>query len=610
MRHHVLGLLALLTFVPATLMADGGVYRFMVDLLRVQNDQVSVTCYPPTSFTSEEVTFVFPVVTPGTYEHQDWSRYVVEFKAFTESGRELPTRKSEDNQFVIERARELHHVEYRLDDSFDDRDTSKPTIFPPSGTCFQADTLFVLNHAGIIGYFDGRTRDIFQIMVQKSPRLTATSGLRVQRMTDSLDVYSTGSYDQLVDSPVMYSVADTTTFDVNGMKVLVAVAHPTKHDFDATMRGPIEATTKSIAKFLKTMPVDHYSFLFYLWNGDTTHVAVRNLGFGAWEHSYSSFYFLGARNPERGVQEIAAHEFLHILIPLNLHSEEIDHFNFRTPKMSKHLWLYEGVTEYFSDLALVSDSSVTTETFRSRIESKIRNSARLPKTFSMTTFSRNILADSNQKIYPVIYEIGAVNGFLLDILLRKESNGERGLLSLVQTLGEKYGPSTSFKDDSLFDIIERATSKNIGAYLRSYVDGRSSQLPYDSVLSMIGWRYHTKKVNSTWTYGFTADHERMQHDTALYIKASGTNQLGVLDGDRVVAVNGKPIDWSAPSWMATLFQPAQGDVITITILREGATVDLSGKASKFNREEKHVIEPVDKPTEAQLKLRHAVLGGS
>ena len=28
------------------------------------------------------------------------------------------------------------------------------------------------------------------------------------------------------------------------------------------------------------------------------------------------------------------------------HSEEIGNFDFQKPKMSRHLWLYEGLTEY------------------------------------------------------------------------------------------------------------------------------------------------------------------------------------------------------------------------------------------------------------------------
>jgi predicted metalloprotease with PDZ domain len=36
--------------------------------------------------------------------------------------------------------------------------------------------------------------------------------------------------------------------------------------------------------------------------------------------------------------------------PLSIHSKEIQDFDYNDPKMSQHLWMYEGVTEYFANL--------------------------------------------------------------------------------------------------------------------------------------------------------------------------------------------------------------------------------------------------------------------
>jgi predicted metalloprotease with PDZ domain len=35
---------------------------------------------------------------------------------------------------------------------------------------------------------------------------------------------------------------------------------------------------------------------------------------------------------------------------LSIHSKEIQDFDYNDPKMSEHLWMYEGVTEYFANL--------------------------------------------------------------------------------------------------------------------------------------------------------------------------------------------------------------------------------------------------------------------
>jgi hypothetical protein len=117
-------------------------------------------------------------------------------------------------------------------------------------------------------------------------------------------------------------------------------------------------------------------------------------GFGALEHNHCSFYFLpessNSSNVASTIRDVCTHEFLHILTPLNVHSREIEDFNFRVPVMSQHLWMYEGVTEYFSLLAQLQDKELTEEKFFKKIRVKMIQSAAFG-TFSMTDMSKNVI---------------------------------------------------------------------------------------------------------------------------------------------------------------------------------------------------------------------------
>ena len=133
-------------------------------------------------------------------------------------------------------------------------------------------------------------------------------------------------------------------------------------------------------------------------------------GYGALEHNYSSLYFL----PEIGmesrlhslVNEVAGHEFLHIQTPLNLHSEEIENFDFIDPKMSQHLWLYEGVTEYFAHLVQVQNGLIDQATFFKNMQDKIRQAEEFGN-FSMTEMSKNVLTEAYKSKYNSVYNKGA-----------------------------------------------------------------------------------------------------------------------------------------------------------------------------------------------------------
>ena len=75
-------------------------YNVTVDLKNVVNDQVRVELRLP-AIEADTATVVFPVVTPGKYERQDWWHYVNDFMAFAADGSRLPVRRSADSQFVV-----------------------------------------------------------------------------------------------------------------------------------------------------------------------------------------------------------------------------------------------------------------------------------------------------------------------------------------------------------------------------------------------------------------------------------------------------------------------------------------------------------------------------
>ena len=146
---------------------------------------------------------------------------------------------------------------------------------------------------------------------------------------------------------MMFSEPDTATIQVGNAEVLISV-HSPQDDFNANlMAGQLEGLLKATQNYFGgKLPVDRYAFLYYFRNPDELQV-----GTGALEHSHSSLYYMPYYPPQfilPVLRDISAHEFFHILTPLNIHSEEIHYFDFNKPEMSQHLWLYEGVTEYFA----------------------------------------------------------------------------------------------------------------------------------------------------------------------------------------------------------------------------------------------------------------------
>jgi predicted metalloprotease with PDZ domain len=169
---------------------------------------------------------------------------------------------------------------------------------------------------------------------------------------------------------------------------------------------------------------------------------------------------------------MAAHEFFHIVTPLNIHSEIIEHFNFATPVASQHLWLYEGTTEWAAHKMMLRGNVTTLPDYLDDIVDKERTDrTRYDTTWSLRKMSLTSYSDSGQKQYGNIYARGAVVAGLLDIKLLELSGGSRGLRELVLDLSKKYGKHHAFPENSLVDSIVAATSPEVRDFFDRYIYG-------------------------------------------------------------------------------------------------------------------------------------------
>lgn len=605
MKYLLLGLLSAFSFLGSTstvFSADG--YGVHIDTRTLSNDRLKVMVTVP-RVDADTATFVFPVTIPGTYETHLWWRLVSDFQAFDTTGRMLTVRRAADSQFVIEKARALGSVSYQLDDSFDDMD-DRVSIFQPAGTCFQGDSVFVLNHGGIVGYIDGMQHLPYSVSIYKKPELFTATALPTRHVDSVTDVYSAPTYDALVDGPALICKPDTATFDAAGVQVLVALYHGKDKLVAPAYAKSLKQVTTAISTFLPSMPVTRYAFLLYLWDGDTNHVKRGGMAQGALEHSYSSFYFMRYNSKPFGLSDIAAHEFLHILMPLNLHSEEIARFDFRDPKMSKHLWLYEGTTEYFAHQALLRADTAYQKSFNSTVARAAQFSfGALPEKFSLTDFSKNVLTDENQRLYPLIYQYGPLNAMCLDILIREESGGRFGLLEIVYQLMAKFGPLRPFKDDELFDHVEYFTSKKVREYCDRYIAG-TERIPLGEYLPKIGMVFKDSVPTMKLSYGIDFDFGR--ESEVIKIGPKDTNPLGIKEGDELIKVDGKPVSAKEPQGMMKLWRVTDAK-ITLTVLRGGDEVELSGKPVNGEVMERNVIEQMTEMTPEVAAFRKLVLFG-
>ncbi|MBK8658230.1 MAG: peptidase M61 [Bacteroidetes bacterium] len=585
-------------------------YYYTIDLVNVQKDRVKVTLTPP-AMQKEEVMFIMPEVVPGTYSTENFGRFLHQFSAYDADGKRLKVKQKNINRFYIKGATNLAKVEYYVNDTWDDKD-AKHFIFQPGGSNIEAGTNFVLNPFAFFGYFDEFKMNPYKIEVTKPSSFYGSGHLAKQAKSETVDVLSAPNYVYLCDNPMMYCVPDTTSFRVANSTVKISVFSTNGIVKSSQIADYLSPLAESLRKFFVKLPVDEYHFIYYFVDPSKTPTSKAgglSSGFGALEHNHCSIYYLPETKYEKAVketvEEVSGHEFLHILTPLNIHSEEIDNFDFLDPKMSKHLWMYEGVTEYFAHLTQFQGGITDEEAFARSMRSKINEAAAF-NSFSMTDMSVNVLTKENQNLYLSVYSKGAVLAMLLDIRIAELTDGKKNLKTLMLALADKYGPSKPFKDNELFSDIISLTHPGIQEFIDKYIVGKEP-LPLE-YFNQIGWQYEPEKRKTVYMSGYFGLRYDEKNNELIFDRV-GENLLGIASGDVLLAINDEE---TSPVNISEQFQTffrgnTKPDPIHVKVRRKGTEQILTATPKESTTTIKNALDPLKEFTEQQKKLRAILL---
>lgn len=558
-----------------------------IDLIDVKDDKVKVTVQAPL-IKGTKVTYSIPKIVPGTYSEDNYGKYIEDFKAYDKKGGILVVNKTDDNTWAIENAQNLAKVTYWVNDTFDtEKGGSFGTdVFSPTGTNILAGTNFMLNTHGFVGYFQDKKDTQYKVSVSHPENLWGATSMTDIDASKTNDVFVTSRYSELVENPIMYAKPDYTSFNVNGMEIQIVVFSPSG-----------KVTAESITPDMKKMMTAQKTFLGEI-NSTKKYTVLLYLssmkeddakGFGALEHPTATTVVLPEMMPleelQKSMKDVVSHEFFHILTPLTVHSNEIHYFDYNAPKMSQHLWMYEGVTEYFANLFQINQGLIDEAEFYTRISDKISQSKSLDDTMPFTTMSANVLKSPYKEQYLNVYQKGALIGMCIDIIIREKSNGQRGILSLMQQLSKEYGISKPFNDDELFNKITSLTYPEVGEFLKTYVAG-PTPIPYETFLGKVGvTKFADKKAGNVFLKGqspyITVNPETKEIMVLPNIELIDFyKKLDLKGGDILLSFNDKAYNLdNIYDLIAESQNWKENDSISIKIKRDGKEQLIQGKVT-------------------------------
>ncbi|AEH02466.1 peptidase M61 [Lacinutrix sp. 5H-3-7-4] len=558
-----------------------------LDLTKVVDDKAPVVINPG-RFTTPTVTYRLPRVVQGTYSVSDFGKYIENFQAIDYNGNALEVTKLDTNTWTIANASNLDKIMYNVNDTFDMEANGGgiggEVPFSPAGTNIE-DTNYVLNLHGFIGYFDSLKNAQYKLDVTAPKTMARTSALQETgtKMSDDglamTSSYFAPRYFDITDNPMFYGNLDVEEFQVGDIKIVLSVYSPNNVHSAAKVKATMEKMMQAQKTYLGDVnSTPRYDIYLYLSEGK----AESPKGFGALEHHTSTVVVLPESMPDEALAEsmidVVSHEFFHIVTPLSVHSEDVHYFDYNEPTFSKHLWMYEGVTEYFATLFQVDQDLVTEQEFYNKIMGKIKSASNYNDAMSFTTMSENILDEPYAGQYINVYSKGALIGMCIDILMREESNGNRGILSLMKELSLKYGKNKPFEDDNLISEITAMTYPSIGSFLQKHVvDG--TPINYNDFFAKVGLKMTEGKVKTNYIQndGVLIFAPNIANGTIPFSEAVKDNSFwaenGVLPGDVIKTIDGEKLTLSNANQLlsaAYLWKP--GREVDVRLDRNGEEI--------------------------------------
>lgn len=590
-------------------------YRVWLDLTAVKADKLPVEVVTPICM-GDSAEFHMPRVIPGTYDVNNYGSFVYQFKALAADGTPLEHKRLDKNRWRIYDAQQLYKITYEVEDTYDAAEDND--IFEPSGTSLKKDTVYLLNNFGFIGYLNEKKRMPFEVNIKKPKGFYGATALipvaQNSGETKQLDQFVARNYFELHDNPMLYCVPDTASMQVGNARVLVSMYAPLGQAHADTALQHIAEVLQAAANYLGgTLPVEKYAVLIYCED-------PQNMGmsYGALEHHQSTVLYMpesGRSSFYQGVVDITSHEFFHIITPLSIHSEHISDFDFIAPKMSKHIWLYEGITEYNSILVQVRDGLITPAEFLEQLSDKMSSAdeydANVPLTVA-SEFTLTFLKDQ----YLNFYQKGALAGLALDLKLRALSEGSYGLPDLLKELGSTYGADTFFVDEDLFDIITDMTYPEMREFFALHFE---AAVPFDfnQLLRRAGVIYLAESPFQRLSYGnigfgYNFETSRLVVEDISEMDAFGED-LGFEVGDELIEFNEEPVDIITLNTVMTNFftETEEGEKIKVLVARpqetEGEFKEKTLKARTIltTQIEEHVLRFDEQPEPQMLNMRKA-----
>jgi predicted metalloprotease with PDZ domain len=388
------------------------------------------------------------------------------------------------------------------------------------------------------------------------PRLTGAPG--------EFGAFHADGYADLIDHPVLMGRLTVVDFEAGGIPHALAMTGKPVVDQARLGTDLARLCAWHIDFFGRPAPMTSYRFLLR---------AVAD-GYGGLEHRASSALICrrddlpcpGEANAGSGYRRflgLVSHEYFHTWHVKRIRPAEFVGADLSREVYTRQLWIFEGITSYYDDLALLRAGLITQEQYLEVIGRSLtrlyRGGGRRHQTLEDASFDAWIKfyrPDENTPNATVSYYLkGSLVALALDLEIRLRSGGMHSLDSLMRELWREYGANDSpgLADGDFERLAEQVCGLDLKAFFHQNVR-TTVDPPLGILLAQFGVLLHMRSQESGSDVGGASGRAKGKPRAWLGFKLKSTDgratvshvidggpaQLaGISAGDELVALNGR-----------------------------------------------------------------------
>lgn len=490
--------------------------------------------------TKPKLQLFLPSWRPGRYELGNFSKNVRGWKVYDEKGKELSFKKITKDCWEINTGKsksivvKYHYFANILN----------------AGACWLDEEQLYINGIHCFMYDDNRMEENCEVQLDIPASWKIACGLKEKK-----HVLASANFHELVDSPFIASAGlKHGAYEVNKIKFNIWLQGECKPDWERIISDFKTFTEEQLALF-KTFPAKDYHFLIQVMPYAYYHGV---------EHTNSTVLALGPgydlMKPElyHELLGVACHELFHVWNIKTIRPADMLPYNYQQENYSSLGYIYEGVTTYYGDYLLGRCGIYTDQQFLAemskRFQSHMDNAGRFNYSVAQSSFDTwldgYVPGIAGRKTS--IYDEGCVLAMILDLMIRKDTNGKKSLDDLMRLLEKNFGQlKKGYAENDLVEMLKQISGKSYQSFFDNYIN---KPVSYDHELAKQLQHAGCEIIKThppnyfEHHFGFKISADKNTTRILKIYPGSVAHDSGLFDEDELISINRYKIENNLEHW--------------------------------------------------------------